>query len=235
MHYIESRRIKWGNLFMMVFRMMSIMIFLSALTALVSGGERRTEWKRMMETENEIGNSDIKIEYVGHLGKMDGQDENYMFHKPCDIEGDSGGNLYVLDGGNQRVLKFDNEGKFLKTFGRFGQGPGEFQLLLSIDIHEDGHVYIADWRNCRLEVFSSQGKYIHSIKLLTPVPRIRLLRSGEIAIMNPLVGRDNSHYEESKNSPLMENSCSQQAVLFPMKCTIEQQKCPTFIPGSPRE
>jgi hypothetical protein len=64
---------------------------------------------------------------------------------------------------------------------------------------QDGNIYVADWSNCRLEVFSSQGKYLRSIKLLTPVHRIRLLSSGEIAIMNPIVGRDNTRYEESKD------------------------------------
>ncbi len=153
----------------------------------------------MTVTKNKIAENDIGLEFVGHLGEMEGEDENYWFYHPNDIVGDSEGNLYVLDGGNQRVQKFDNQGKYLKTFGRSGQGPGELQNPLSIDIGEDGHVYIADWDNCRLEVFSSQGKYVRSIKLMTPVPRIRMLRSGEIAIMNPRVGRDNSSYEESKD------------------------------------
>jgi len=177
-------------------KIISIVIFLSALTVLVSG-DGKTEWERMIETEKEVADNNIKLEFVGHLGEMDSEDENYMFYRPCDIAGDSEGNLYVLDGGNHRVQKFDNKGKHLKTFGHSGQGPGEFQLPLSIDIDEDGNVYIADGHNCRLEVFSSQGKYLRSIKLMTPVPRIRLLSSGEIAIMNPRVGRDNSRYEES--------------------------------------
>ncbi len=180
-------------------KLISIAVFLSALTALVSGDDKRAERERMTETENKAVDNNINLEFVGHLGEMEGDDENYWFYKPCDIAGDSEGNLYVLDGGNHRVQKFDNQGKYLKTFGRSGQGPGEFQRPLSIEIGEDGHVYIADWDNCRLEVFSSQGKYVGSIKLMTPVPRIRLLNSGEIAIMNPRVGRNNSSFEEPKD------------------------------------
>ena len=187
----------------------SIIVFLSALVMFVLYGEQQAEWIDEREYKIESGitrinsanlernNPKIKLEFIGHLGEIEGEDENYLFYRPCDIAGDSEGNLYVLDAGNHRVQKFANKGKYLTTFGRFGQGPGELQRPLSIDIGKDGNIYIADWYNCRLEVFSSQGEYLRSIKLKTPVHRIRLLSSGEIAIMNPRVGRENSSYEES--------------------------------------
>jgi DNA-binding beta-propeller fold protein YncE len=175
----------------------SFVLYLTAFIMLSSFGGLRAGWEGRIEIENEVVDNNIKLEFIGHLGEIDGEDENYLFYRPCDIAGDSEGNLYVLDAGNHRVQKFDNKGKHLKTFGRSGQGPGEFQWPLSIDIDEDGNVYVADWRNCRLEIFSSHGEYLRSIKLMTPVHRIRLLSSGEIAIMNPRVGRENSSYEES--------------------------------------
>ena len=189
----------------------SITVFFSILALFVLFGEQRAERIDEKEYKNESGkahifsansvgnNLKIKLEFIGHLGEIDGEDENYLFYRPRDIAGDSEGNLYVLDAGNFRVQKFDNKGKHLTTFGGSGQGPGEFQNPLSIDIDEDDNIYIADWGNCRLEVFSSQGKYLRSIKLMTPVHRIRLLSSGEIAIMNPRVGRENSSYEESED------------------------------------
>jgi DNA-binding beta-propeller fold protein YncE len=187
----------------------SIVVFLSVFVVFFLFGGQRAEWIDEIEYKNESGitriiaansvgnNLKIKLEFIGHLGEIDSEDENYLFYRPCDIAGDSEGNLYVLDAGNHRVQKFDNKGKHLTTFGHSGQGPGEFQWPLSIDLDKEDNIYVADWRNCRLEVFSSQGKYLRSIKLMTPVHRIRLLSSGEIAIMNPLVGRNNSSYEES--------------------------------------
>ncbi len=187
----------------------SIILFLSVLLSFVLFGEQRAEQIDEREYTKESGinpitatnskgnNPKIKLELFGHLGEIEGEDENYLFYRPCDIAGDSEGNLYVLDAGNHRIQKFDNKGKYLLTFGRSGQGPGELQRPLSIDMGKDGNIYIADWMNCRLEVFSSQGESLRSIKLVTPVHRIRLLSSGEIAIMNPRVGRENSSYEES--------------------------------------
>ena len=40
----------------------------------------------------------------------------------CDAEG----NIYVVDSGAKNIKKFNSHGKFLKTIGREGQGPGEF-------------------------------------------------------------------------------------------------------------
>jgi len=179
-------------------KIISIALFLSVFSTVVSVDGQRAEWEGMIETENEVVDYNIKLEFIEHLGEIDGEDENYLFYRPCDIAGDSDGNLYVLDGGNHRVQKFDNKGKHLTTFGRSGQGPGEFQWPFSIDIDKDGNIFIADWMNVRLEVFSPHGEYLRSVKLMTPVDRIRLLSSGEIAIMNPRVGRDNSSYEEAE-------------------------------------
>ena len=192
-------------------RGVSIIGLLSVLVMFVLFSEQRAGWIEEIEYKNESGitpiisangdgnNLKIKLEFIGHLGEIDSEDENYLFYRPCDIAGDSEGNLYVLDAGNHRVQKFDNKGKHLATFGGSGQGPGEFLWPLSIDLDKEGNIYVADWRNCRLEVFSSHGEYIRSIKLITPVHRIRLLSSGKIAIMNPRVGRNNSSYEESED------------------------------------
>jgi len=180
-------------------KVLSIALFLATFIMLISFGGQEAEWEGKIGTENEVVDKNIKLEFIGHLGEIDGEDENYLFYRPCDIAGDSESNLYVLDAGNHRVQKFDNKGKHLTTFSRSGQGPGEFQWPFSIDIDKDGNIYVADWMNVRLEVFSPQGEYLRSIKLMTPIHRIRVLSSGEIAIMNPKVGRNNSSYEESED------------------------------------
>ncbi len=43
--------------------------------------------------------------------------------------------LYVTDDSRQQVLQFDREGTFLRAFGRGGRGPGEFQSIQLLGIH----------------------------------------------------------------------------------------------------
>lgn len=56
---------------------------------------------------------------------------------------DSKGNLYVLDNQEQQVNAFSPDGKLLRSYGRKGQGPGEFQRISRIQIIRDT-LWVAD-------------------------------------------------------------------------------------------
>lgn len=56
----------------------------------------------------------------------------------------AGGRLLVGDQGNYRVAVFSLEGKFLRSEGRKGGGPGEFQAIRSLVTCEDGTALIYD-------------------------------------------------------------------------------------------
>lgn len=47
------------------------------------------------------------------------------------------GDYYIVDNENQRLLRYDSEGRFICEFGRRGRGPGEFNNLLNVQIHKD--------------------------------------------------------------------------------------------------
>jgi hypothetical protein len=125
-------------------------------------------------------NLEIKLELVRTIGGLDAE-ENLSFKEPSDIVRDSGGNLYLLDTGSNRIQKLDSEGKFIKTIGRKGQGPGEFQAATSMDIDKDNSLFVFDIGSRRIEVLSSEGKPLRTIKFHTVPPgRIRLLGNGLI-------------------------------------------------------
>ncbi len=84
-----------------------------------------------------------------------------LFNKPSDIAWNSKGDLFVTDGyGNSRVVKFDKNGRYLKTWGQKGTGPGEFNLPHAVVIDAEDLVYIADRENARVQVFDSEGKFL---------------------------------------------------------------------------
>jgi DNA-binding beta-propeller fold protein YncE len=82
-----------------------------------------------------------------------------QFNKPADVGFGPAGEIYVADGyGNSRVVKFDRDGKFLKTWGEKGTGPAQFDLPHSVAVGPDGRVYVCDRYNWRIQIFDSSGQ-----------------------------------------------------------------------------
>ena len=88
------------------------------------------------------------------------------FDQPNSLAVDRDGNLYVLDAGNNRIQKFDQDGKFLLMWGALGAGHGEFNFIRQneaiggLDVDAQGNVYVADNRNHRIQKFDGMGTFI---------------------------------------------------------------------------
>jgi DNA-binding beta-propeller fold protein YncE len=89
-----------------------------------------------------------------------GDDESH-FDQPTDMAVAPTGEIYVADGyGNDRVVKFDSAGRFVKAWGRKGTAPGEFDLPHSIALDSKGRLYVADRSNARVQTFDSEGRFL---------------------------------------------------------------------------
>jgi len=105
---------------------------------------------------------------VGTLDKA-GEDQTHM-NQPNDVAFAPNGDLYVSDGyGNDRVVVFDKNGKFVRTWGKLGTGPGELSQPHSIALDSKGRVYVADRNNSRIQIFDSRGKFLAEWRnIITP-------------------------------------------------------------------
>ena len=82
------------------------------------------------------------------------------FSKPTNVAVDQEGLVYVTDTWNNRVEIFDPDGKFIRTWGKAGDGPGYFARPKGIAIDGDGHVWVADGMQDRVQVFSPEGQLL---------------------------------------------------------------------------
>lgn len=115
----------------------------------------------------------------------DENDDNYLFYEPVAIAADKQGNIYVLDSRNFRVQVFDSDRKFLRSFGRRGQGPGDLGRPECIDLDEAGNVYVGDPGNGRIEVFDPSGVRLRSVRVSATNIVFRVMKNGDILLRNP--------------------------------------------------
>ncbi len=91
------------------------------------------------------------------------------FRQVTDVTWDAAGDSFISDGYiNSRVAKYDKNGRWIKSFGEPGSGPGQLNTPHSIAADNQGNIYVANRGNARIEVFNSDGKYLRQIKINEP-------------------------------------------------------------------
>jgi hypothetical protein len=86
---------------------------------------------------------------------------NGLFFLPHAVAVDSKTNVYVADTGKAQVQVFDSSGKFLRKWGSYGTGDGQFNSVYGVAVDGSGNVYVADMRNHRVQVFDSSGNFLN--------------------------------------------------------------------------
>jgi len=92
--------------------------------------------------------------------------KDVFFQGVTDVKCDPQGNIYVCDFQANHILKFDGTGKYLKSIGRQGQGPGEFNMPYRIAVTAD-RLFVYDVRNSRLSALTLDGTFVKSVPLIT--------------------------------------------------------------------
>jgi DNA-binding beta-propeller fold protein YncE len=92
-----------------------------------------------------------------------------MFRQVTDVTWDAAGDAFISDGYiNSRVAKVDVHGRWLKSFGEPGDGPGQLNTPHGIAADAQGNVYVANRGDSRIEVYDGEGKYLRQIKIDVP-------------------------------------------------------------------
>lgn len=83
---------------------------------------------------------------------------------PVSVAVDSNGALWALDKKKARVVKLDESGNILTSFGTSGSQNGEFDDAEDFAISSTGLILVADRGNRRVQAFSNDGVFLKEIR-----------------------------------------------------------------------
>lgn len=101
------------------------------------------------------------------IGVLDGAEE-YLFGSIESVLRLGDGTVAVSDASNSRISVFDGAGTFLRSWGREGDGPGEFRSLSRLYLHGPDSILALDRRTSGLSAFAldgSPGRQLDGIEL----------------------------------------------------------------------
>jgi sugar lactone lactonase YvrE len=92
---------------------------------------------------------------IGKRGSGPGE-----FNLPRDLAIGLDGRLYVVDGGNFRVVVFDRDGRYLQSFGSVGKQYGQFARPKEVAVDREGNVYVVDAAFGNFQIFNPDGELL---------------------------------------------------------------------------
>ena len=96
---------------------------------------------------------------------QDESNENSILYRATQYLMGEDGNYYVCDIGNTRIAVYGPNGNYIRSFGRNGDGPGEFRTLRILWIR-DNNLAVFDSRNRRTSLFNLDGTFVQSFSFL---------------------------------------------------------------------
>lgn len=110
---------------------------------------------------------------LGTKGKAGAWDEaagTRLLNQPNEVAFGKNGDVFLAQGhtpgaqGDPRILKFDKNGNFIKSWGGKGTAPGKFEVAHAIVMSPQGDLWVADRENSRIQIFDEDGNYKRELK-----------------------------------------------------------------------
>jgi hypothetical protein len=138
--------------------------------------------------------------------------ENYDFAVISDIIVDSKGNIYVCDSKDHCIKVYSARGKYIKSIGEKGEGPGELSGPMHIQIDNQSNVYISEAWNRRISIFDKKGEFLSTVKYRMNSVTDMLVEpnTGDIFLAERLkIGTEPKHviYKYTKEGKLIKSFC----------------------------
>ncbi|MGA2532991.1 MAG: 6-bladed beta-propeller [Candidatus Aminicenantales bacterium] len=135
------------------------------------------------------------------LGGANAQGD-YAFEDIRTLVVDDAGNIFVLDSKAANVKVFDASGKYVKTIGRKGQGPGEFNAPMTLSINRLAGELVVHQAGERISYFKLDGTFLRQqvLRGLMTV-RARVDSKGRVVVTEVFFNANERRYDTKKLGP----------------------------------
>jgi len=123
----------------------------------------------------------IPLVDIGSAEGLDGQD----LALPWSSTRLPDGRIAISNGQSNELRFYSPDGRFIRSVGREGEGPGEFRVIAGLEPGRADTIIVADAVLPRLTLFSTDGEFGRIVRLETLEgrnPRLRGLLSDSIAL-----------------------------------------------------
>jgi DNA-binding beta-propeller fold protein YncE len=136
---------------------------------------------------------DLFGRWVGTLADLAALEDEVGRVDPVALAADRGGALYLADADHDRVLVLDFSGRYVRSLGGFGAGPGSFRGLAGLATGPHGDLVTVERTGARLQRLDASGSPLAAWPLPARPGRGRLAvavdDSTRIAVADETTGR----------------------------------------------
>jgi hypothetical protein len=127
---------------------------------------------------------------IGYPSESDaykpGADGKLPKYSPTNLAIGPNGDVYVGDGyGSSYVNQYNAKGDYIRSFGGFGEGPGQLRCPHGIALDKRGpepHLLVADRKNNRLQYFTLDGEHVEFVSGTTLPCHFDFFSNGDVVI-----------------------------------------------------
>jgi tripartite motif-containing protein 71 len=107
---------------------------------------------------------DKDFNYLNSLISNPGDDERFQFREVLSVVYSPRGDMFILDHGEKKVIKFNSDNKAEVAFAYYESGAGELAYPLQLDLTADYRLLISDAGNKAVMIYDYYGNFIQKIE-----------------------------------------------------------------------
>lgn len=155
----------------------NILIVIGIITIFLTGCQKTENYKTMEASQNEMfpiydeKSDELNAEESDLMSLNETLSSLYTIQevKIEEIENPTGiccrdNDILVTDGKSDSIYSIDLDGELLGTFGKTGNGPGEFINPAAITIYQN-NIYVLDRGNNRIQILNQDLEYVGEVAL----------------------------------------------------------------------